>query len=171
MYIILSLNPPKPRILFTSAGISRVTINETVLPADEFMQEIKVTFFFPLTIHQFSSSFVARSTLINCVISTRPFPLRRFYLFLSRSPFFSHQSRSGGSIDQFRSREIALCSPGEWTTRGETRAGRRRVSETSLVSALSFVNARRYLLTYFHSAAPPTVAFRDSNIYNNETNC
>lgn len=47
------------------------------------------------------------------------FPLRRFYLFLSHSPFFSHQSRSGGSIDQFRGREIALCSPEEWTTRRE----------------------------------------------------
>lgn len=72
------------------------------------------------------------------------------FLALYSSPLIN--SDPGESIDQFRSGEIALCArqEREWTMR-ENRA--KDGSATSLVSALSFVNAHRYLLAYFHSAA------------------
>lgn len=130
------------------------TINNDVLQAGELIQRDKVVFFFsartqrptdfpppllldlPWLMHDFDATIFTDFTSL--------------FLALYSSPLIN--SDPGESIDQFRSGEIALCArqEREWSTRGN-RA--KDGSATSLVSVLSFVNAHRYLLAYFHSAA------------------
>lgn len=91
------------------------------------------------------------------MISTRPFPfadLISFFLALHSSlinPDPADPSISSGAGK-------SLCARREnGLLAGNSRQHRRRVSDIAR-SALSFVNARRYLLTYFHSAVLPPFA-------------
>lgn len=155
--------PKKPkRILFTSesAGVSRVYHKRSwCCQLVNLYKGLKFLFFSSTNNDpEFSSSFVARSTLINAWFHHGLFSSVDFIslsLFLALHSSLINPDPADPSISSEAGKSLCARRENGLLARG-TRA-RRRGSATSLVSALSFVNARR-LLTYFHFAAPPPFA-------------